>query len=343
MPSVNQAGTSTGASEWKAIVAQFQRPSWAKATWQLINSVVPYAALWYAMYRSLALSFWITLPLAVLAAGFLIRIFIIFHDCCHGSFVHSPRRNRMLGFLTGLITLTPYHHWRWLHALHHGTSGDLDRRGDGDIWTLTVREYLDASRARRIAYRTARNPIVLFVIAPLYLFVIHQRFPSAKAPARERRSVHYMNIAILTMACALSLLMGIKAYLLIQLTVSTIAGIGGVWLFYVQHQFEGTYWERGRDWNFKAAALRGSSFYQLPRILQWFSGNIGFHHIHHLSPHIPNYHLQRCHDAGKRFMQVDPITLIASFNSLALRLWDETHRQLVSFRTMRHRIAARTL
>jgi len=331
----DQIGTAKRGSDWKVMVAQFQRPSWVKATWQLLNSLGPYALLWYAMYWSLSISFWITLPLAVLAAGFLVRVFIIFHDCCHGSFLGSPLGNRVVGFVTGLLTLTPYHHWRWQHALHHGTSGDLDRRGDGDIWTLTVKEYLESSRWRRFTYRMARNPVVLFIIAPVYLFVIQQRFPSAKAPSRERRSIRWMNMAIFTTACGLSALMGVKAYLAIQLLVSTIAGAGGVWLFYVQHQFEGTYWERSGEWDFKAAALQGSSFYKLPKILQWFSGNIGFHHIHHLSPHIPNYNLQRCHDAGHVFIKVRPITLIASLQFLPLRLWDETNRELVSFRGIR--------
>src|SRR5579871_1772789 len=234
----DQIGTAKRGSDWKVMVAQFQRPSWVKATWQLLNSLGPYALLWYAMYWSLSISFWITLPLAVLAAGFLVRVFIIFHDCCHGSFLGSPLDNRVVGFVTGLLTLTPYHHWRWQHALHHGTSGDLDRRGVGDIWMLTVQEYLDSSLWRRFAYRLARNPIVLFAIAPFYLFVIHHRFPSSAAPRRERRSVRWMNVAIVAMICAMGSLMGLKAYLVLQIGISTLAGAAGIWLFYVQHQFE---------------------------------------------------------------------------------------------------------
>lgn len=335
--SINQVDASAGLSRWKAIVARFQRSSRGRASWQLLNSIVPYALLWYVMYRSLAISYWITLPLAVLAAGFLVRIFIIFHDCGHGSFFKSRAANRALGFITGLLTLTPFHHWRWQHALHHGTSSDLDRRGTGDIWMLTVQEYLESSRWRRFAYRLARNPFVLFVVAPFYVFVIHQRFPAASAPKRERRSVYWMNLAILVMAGAFSALIGVKAYLLIQLGVSTLAGAAGVWLFYVQHQFEGAYWERGTGWDFTSAALRGSSFYKLPKILQWFSGNIGFHHIHHLNPRIPNYNLQRCHEADSLFAQVRPITLQLSMKFLAYRLWDEQHGKLVGFRSVRSR------
>ncbi len=231
--------------------------------------------------------------LAILAGGFLVRIFIIFHDCGHGSFFQSRRANDILGFVTGVLTFTPYYHWRWQHALHHASSGDLDRRGMGDVWTLTLREYLEASRWKRFAYRVARNPLVLFTLGPLFLLMVH-RFCSPNAGRRERNSVHLTNLALLAVAIGLSLLFGVKAYLLLQLGVLLAAGIAGVWLFYVQHQFEGVYWERSQEWDYATAALQGSSFYKLPKVLQWFSGNIGFHHIHHLSPRIPNYHLEKC-------------------------------------------------
>ena len=337
----NSVDAAAAAPRWKAIVARFQRPSRARASWQLINTLVPYALLWVAMAYALTVSYWLVVPLAILAAGFLARIFIIFHDCGHGSFFKSRAANRIVGFITGVLTLTPFHHWRWQHALHHRNSGDLNRRGAGDIWMLTVQEYLESSRWRRVAYRLARNPLVLFVIAPFYVFVIHQRFPVASAPPRERRSVHWMNLAILVTAAALSAIMGFKAYLLIQLGVSTLAGIAGLWLFYVQHQFEGAYWERGEGWDYTAAALKGSSFYKLPKILQWFSGNIGFHHIHHLSARIPNYNLERCHNADGLFAQVKPVTLLSSLKSLAYRLWDESQGKLVSFRAVRRRRHAR--
>lgn len=313
-------------------VARFQVASLWRAQWQVINSLVPYLLLWYAMDRALILSYWLMLPIAIVAAGFLVRIFIIFHDCGHASFFRSKRANNTTGAIAGLLLLTPYRHWRWQHSLHHGTAGDLDRRGSGDIWTLTVQEYLQSTRWRRFAYQLARNPIVLFVIAPLFVFVVLHRFATSKAPKRERQSVHRLNWALLALILAMSAVIGLKAFLLIQLTVSALAGALGLWLFYVQHQFEGAYWARSEGWNYTAAALQGSSFYKLPRILQWFTGNIGFHHIHHLSPRIPNYHLQQCHEADPFFKTIKPLTLLASLRCLTHRLWDEQRNVFVGFR-----------
>lgn len=328
---------------WKAIVLKFQEPSLPRAVWQLVNTLGPYALLWYLMYLSLSWSYWITLPLAILAGLFLVRIFIIFHDCGHGSFFKSRLANDIFGFITGVLTITPYYHWRWEHSIHHASAGSLDRRGVGDVWTMTVEEYLQSGRWKRFAYQLARNPFVLFGIAPIYLFVVHQRFYAAKASRREKWSVIWMNIAILGVAAALSWAFsmhrgwgyGIVAYLLIHLTIVLVGGGVGIWMFYVQHQFEDVYWERDENWDFTAAALQGSSFYKLPRILQWFSGNIGFHHIHHLSSRIPNYNLERCHDADPMFQQVKPITFFTSLKSLSYRLWDEQKGRLVGFRSAR--------
>jgi len=320
---------------WKEIVAKYQQPSTPRAVWQIVNTLVPYGLLWYLMYRSLTISWWLIPPLAILAGAFLVRIFIIFHDCGHGSYFRSRRANDLAGFLTGLLTFTPYYQWRWDHALHHATSGHLDKRGTGDLWTLTVQEYLESSRWRRFAYRLARNPIILFVIAPVFVMLIKQRFPTPKANKRERHSVYSMNAALFAMAAALVLVFGIKAYLLIQLTALAVAGAAGFWLFYVQHQFEGVYWERGDEWDYASAALQGSSFYKLPKVLQWFSGNIGYHHIHHLSSRIPNYNLERCHKANLLFQQVKPLTLFSSLKSLRLRLWDEPRRKLVGYSHLR--------
>jgi acyl-lipid omega-6 desaturase (Delta-12 desaturase) len=316
---------------WKETVAKYQRSSALRALSQIINTVVPYALLWFLMYLGTSVSWWLVLPLAALAGAFLVRIFIIFHDCGHGSYFKSRRANDIAGSIAGILTFTPYYHWRWEHAIHHGSACHLDKRGTGDIWTMTVQEYLESSRWNKFAYRFARNPFVLFVVAPLFVFVVMQRLPSRKANARERRSVWWMNLALLFMAVGLSWAFGIFAYLLIQLTVLAVAGAGGVWLFYVQHQFEDAYWEREANWDYTAAALRGSSFYKLPKILQWFSGNIGFHHIHHLSPRIPNYHLQKCHEADPLFRRVKPITLFSSLKSLNFRLWDEQNKKLVGF------------
>lgn len=312
-------------------MAAFQQASPWRAQWQIVNSFLPYAVLWYVMYRTLSVSYWLMLPIGVLAAGFLIRIFIIMHDCGHSSFFKTRRTNAIMGVIAGLLNLTPYRYWRWQHALHHGTSGDLDRRGSGDIWLLTVQEYLESSRSRRFVYRLARNPIVLFLIAPLYLFVIHHRLASSEAPDSERRSVLWTNLALLGITFLMSILMGFKAFVTIQLTVTSLSGAVGVWLFYVQHQFEGAYWSRSQRWNYTAAALRGSSFYKLPKVLQWFTGNIGFHHVHHLSPRIPNYHLERCHQAEPLFEGVKPVTFVASLKSLTYRLWDERRQTYVGY------------
>jgi omega-6 fatty acid desaturase (delta-12 desaturase) len=323
------------AADWKKIVAKYQKPSAPRAAWQIVNTVIPYGLLWYLMYQTLKVSWWLTVPLAILSGAFLVRAFIIFHDCGHGSFFKSSRANNIWGFLCGMLTFTPYYHWRWEHSLHHATSGDLDRRGTGDVWTLTVQEYLESSRWQRFAYRLARNPIVLFVLAPLYLFLVKHRLPKARASMRERHSVYWMNLAILAVAVVMADIFGLRAYLLIQLTALLVAGSAGVWLFYVQHQFEGVYWERRDDWDYAAAALQGSSFYKLPRVLQWFSGNIGFHHIHHLSPRIPNYNLEKCHQANPLFQTVKPVTLFSSFRSLTFRLWDEQRHKLVGYGYLR--------
>ena len=318
-------------SMWKRIVSRYEKPTLTRSVWQVANSLVSYGILWYLMYRSLAISYWITLALAIPAAGFHVRLFIIFHDCCHGSFFRSWKANDTLGVITGILTFTPYYQWRHTHAIHHATSGDLDRRGIGDIWTLTVREYLEASRWRRCAYRLIRNPVVLFGIFPLLYLAVKHRFPWRKADRRDRNSVFGTNLAILGMAALLSWQMGIQAYLVIQAMILMIAGTVGVWLFYVQHQFDGAYWERRDRWDYVTAALQGSSFYKLPRLLQWFTGNIGFHHIHHLSPGIPNYNLEKCYRADPLFQSVEGVTLLSGLKSLTHRLWDEERRAWVGY------------
>jgi len=321
----------TDTSAWKQIVAKSQQPSVWRSLWQIGNSLIPYAALWYLMYRLQVVSIWLALPVAVLAGAFLVRIFIIFHDCGHHSFFKSTAANDIVGIMTGILCFTPYYQWRWEHSVHHGSAGDLDRRGTGDVWTLTVQEYLEASRWKRFAYRLARNPFVLFVLAPLFLFLIQQRLAWPRGGRRERYSVYGTNLALLGMALGLGWIFGFKAYLLLQLVVMMVAGSAGIWLFYVQHQFEGVYWERRAEWDYTRAALQGSSFYKLPRVLQWFSGNIGFHHIHHLSPRIPNYHLEKCHRAEPLFQTVKPLTLVGSLKSFAYRLWDEQRQRLVGY------------
>jgi omega-6 fatty acid desaturase (delta-12 desaturase) len=284
-----------------------------------------------AMYFSLNISYWLTLILAIPAAGFMVRIFIISHDCGHGSFFKSKKARDIIGFITGVITFVPYKHWRHSHAIHHATSSNLDRRGLGDVWTLTVNEYLALSFWRRLEYRLYRNPFIMFTVGPLYQFLIAQRFPEKGAKKKERNSVYLTNLAIAGIIILSSLTIGIKAYIIIQLSVMFFAALGGVWLFYVQHQFEDVYWERNESWDFQAAALQGSSYYQLPAILHWFSGNIGFHHIHHLNSRIPNYYLKNCHRILTQHIEIEPITMLKSFKSLKCRLWDEKNDKLVGF------------
>ena len=313
------------------MVAPYQRPSLKAGSWQLCDTLIPYVALWYLMYLSRSVSWWITLPLAVVAGAFAIRSFIIFHDCGHGSFFKSQLANHIWGCITGLITFTPYFNWRWEHGIHHATSGNLDKRGTGDVWTLTVQEYLSSSRWTRFRYRVARNPLVLMGISPFLLLLLSHRIPRLKSAPREFFSVLLTNLAMFGIGFGLSRVFGLKEYLIIQFTVLAVAYVTGVWLFYVQHQFDGVYWERKSHWDFADAALKGSSYYRLPKVLQWFSGNIGFHHIHHLSARIPNYHLARCHQEIPLFQSVKEVTLRSSLKSIRYRLWDEDKKNLVGY------------
>jgi acyl-lipid omega-6 desaturase (Delta-12 desaturase) len=318
-------------SAWRGRLLRYQGPAFWRSVWQVVNTLVPYCALWFLMYHTVAISFWLTLPLVILAAGFLMRAFIISHDCGHGSFFKSDRANAIMGTITGFLVFTPYYHWRWQHAVHHGTAGDLDKRGMGDVWTLTVQEYLEASRWKRISYRLVRNPFVLFVLAPLILFLIVHRVPSPVAKPREIRSVLWTNVALAIWVTGLSFVFGFTTYLVLQLSVLGIATSIGVWLFYVQHQFEGVYWARHKEWDFAEAALQGSSFYKLPKVLQWFTGNIGFHHIHHLNPQIPNYKLETCHESVPELQVVEPLTFFRSCKSFGYRLWDEQRQRMVGY------------
>jgi len=316
-------------------MSRHQKPSSKRAIWQIINSIVPYLGLVVLMYLALQVSFWLTLGLAVPTAGFLIRIFIIFHDCGHRSFFKSRKANHIWGVITGVITFTPFYAWRQRHAVHHATSGDLDRRGVGDVWTMTVKEYLEAPLRKKIEYRIYRNPLAMHFLGPIQILLIQNRRFPPKATKRDRNSVIGTNLAILGIILLASLTVGIKAYALIQLPIYLIGTAAGIWLFYVQHQYEGVYWERHESWDFISASLDGSSFYRLPKVLQWFSGNIGFHHIHHLDSRIPNYHLEKCHDEIVVFRPIGSINFWRSLKSLNFRLWDEEGSKLVGFGHLR--------
>jgi omega-6 fatty acid desaturase (delta-12 desaturase) len=297
----------------------------------MVNSFVPYLLSWYLMVLSLSISYWLTLVLAIPAAGFLIRIFIISHDCGHGSFFKSSKANHFWGTITGILTFTPYFEWRHSHAIHHATAGDLDKVGPGSVLTLTVEEYKNASTWAKIKYRIYRNPLIMFTIGALLNFLVLHRFTSSISTGKDRQNVYLTNFAVLGIAVFLSLLMGFKAFLLVQLPILAIASTFGVWLFYLQHQFEGVYWARHDKWNRVDAALKGSSYYKLPKVLQWFSGNIGFHHIHHLSPLIPNYYLEKCHNENPVFQDIKPLTLFSASKSFSLRLYDEAAGKIVGY------------
>jgi omega-6 fatty acid desaturase (delta-12 desaturase) len=255
-------------AKWRQIVKEYQQPDTRKSIWQLINSFGLYVILWILMALSLQVSIWLTLALTPLAAGMAVRLFIIFHDCGHGSFFRSSKANHWVGTICGILVFTPYFLWRQSHAIHHATAGNLDKRGVGDVWTMTVNEYLAATPWKRFIYRAYRNPILMFGIGPLLMFVVTQRFPTRKYKKREQNSVHWTNLGIVLMATLTSLVIGFKNYLLIQIPVIWIAASAGVWLFYVQHQFEGVYWDRAKEWDFVKAGLDGSSFYKLPKVLQ---------------------------------------------------------------------------
>lgn len=321
--------------KWIEVISKYNQPELKYSIWQVINSLGPYVLLWFAMYYSLSISYLLTLGLAVLATGFLVRIFIIFHDCGHGSFFRSKKANRIVGTILGSLVFTPYDYWHHEHAIHHKTVGNLDKRGSGDVKTLTVEEYEELSPGKKLYYRLYRNPFILFVLAPFLLFVIWFRFPRPGMDKAGRRSVHVTNLIVLLICVPLILLMGWKAFLMIQLPVIYMATVSGVWLFYVQHQYEGVVWTRQGDWDYKKMALEGSSFMKFPRLLQWFSGNIGYHHIHHLSPMIPNYKLEACHKENDMFAGIKAITFVPSLRSMKLRLWNEDTGKLISFKQFR--------
>jgi acyl-lipid omega-6 desaturase (Delta-12 desaturase) len=325
---------STEKFRWQGIVSKYAYPETWRSVWQIANSVIPFLVMWYIMYRSLAIGYWLTLILAVPTAGFMVRCFIIFHDCCHGSFFRTAKANDRLGLVLGVLVLTPFYQWKHSHAIHHATAGDLDRRGVGDVYTMTVEEYLAAPWYKKMGYRIMRNPLILFTIGATIVFAFTHRFFEKDAGKRERSSVIWTDIAIAAVVGWIMLEIGWAAFVLVELPVLLIACGSGVWLFYVQHNFDPTYWERHAEWEFFNAGMDGSSFYKLPKLLQWFTGNIGFHHIHHLSPRIPNYKLEECHNENPDF-QIEPLTVRRSLSSLFFRLWDEKEKMLVGWSALK--------
>jgi omega-6 fatty acid desaturase (delta-12 desaturase) len=322
--------------ELRPMLEPYIRPRVSSSVWQLVNTLVPYLALWVAMVFSLRVSYALTLALAIPAAGFMIRAFILFHDCGHNSLFPSTKANRLVGFWLGVLVLTPSEEWWHAHAIHHATAGNLDKRGIGDVETWTVKEYLAAPWYRRWMYRAIRNPLVFLGLGPLFMFLVVNRLPIPKFGRRETTNVLLTDLAILTMVGVLSLVIGLKAYVMIQLPVLWIAGIIGIWLFYIQHQFEDMYWVPNDQWDYVSSALKGASYYRMPAVLRWFTGNIGFHHIHHLNPRIPNYELPKCYEDNLLLQEcVKTIPLGKAYPSLFLNLWDEDRGKMISFNDLK--------
>jgi omega-6 fatty acid desaturase (delta-12 desaturase) len=320
-----------GPAFWRECLAPYTEPRIRRGVLDLATSVIPYLALTAAAYALLPVSYWFALVLAVPAAGFLLRTFIVFHDCTHGSFLPSRTANKWVGIVCGVIVFTPFHSWRHEHAVHHATAGNLDQRGMGDVDTLTVAEYLELAPLRRLEYRLVRNPFVMLVLGPLWAMMLEPRLVPGWARRRFRRQILATDAALAVLIGALCVLFGYRAVLLVQLPPAMLAGATGIWLFYVQHQFDDVYWQRREDWSYAASALRGSSYLKLPTVLQFFTGNIGLHHVHHLSTRIPNYNLQRAHDENPVFHDVPTLKLRDGVRTLRLKLYDEQRGRLVRF------------
>lgn len=321
---------------WQKAIKKYTQPNARRGTWQVINSFGGLLVSWIVMYLALRyIGVWASLIMAIPTSGFIMRIFVIQHDCGHASFYKSKKANDRIGGICGIFTMTPYKPWRRSHAIHHANHADLDDRGVGDIWTLTVEEFVNAPLYMKIGYRIFRNPIFLFGIAPTLQFLVLQRTFWGMTAERNRDnfiSIMATNLGMAALWIIPALLIGWWDTFILWFPVWWIAASVGTWLFYVQHQFEDTYWEHNTDWDYTLAAMHGSSYYELPVIMQWFTGNIGFHHIHHLSPRIPNYNLQACHQENEIFQRVVKLTIFTSFETMFLSLWDEGSRKLVSFR-----------
>ena len=335
MPEHDRGGEMIDARSLRRALGRYNVPSNARGLVELGITLVPLAALWFMAWFAFRLGHaWATVIIAIPAAGFLVRLFMIQHDCGHGSFFAAQRVNDWIGRLLGVLTLTPYDCWRREHAIHHASSGNLDRRGIGDIDTLTVGEYLARSRLGRLRYRLYRHPVVMFGVGPAYFFLLQQRLPAKPLSAGWLPWVSAMatNGAIALLAAALAWAIGIEALLLIHMPIVLAAASVGVWLFYVQHQFEHTSWDNNEAWSPHAAALHGSSHYDLPAVLRWFTANIGLHHVHHLNSRIPFYRLPRVLQDRPELRNIGRLTLVDSFRCVRLALWDGTRRRLVSFR-----------
>ncbi|MCV9900416.1 fatty acid desaturase [Exiguobacterium sp. N5] len=317
-------------------VSPFEKSDIRISVRQMINTILPFLVSWFLAYQLLSVSIFLTLPFTLIAAGFVVRMFIIFHDCTHGSFFKNKKANAIVGTITGVLTLFPYEKWKREHAIHHASSGNLDKRGVGDIWVMTIEEYIEASKWTRLKYRLYRHPLVMFGLGPLWLILVTSRFNRKDARKKERQNTYLINISLVVLYSVLIYLIGWQAFLIVQGTTMFIAGVLGIWLFYVQHTFEDSYFEDEQEWDYVKAAIEGSSYYELPKVLQWVTGNIGFHHVHHLSPRVPNYHLEKAHTSTPPLQRATTIGLFSSLKSLRYKLYDANNKTFVTFREVRH-------
>lgn len=322
---------------WKKIIKPYLRPDNKKSWGQVANTLIPYIIAYAVSYQLYKINYFLALPAILITSLLTMRSFIIMHDCGHGSFFRSKKLRTFVGYITGFVCFTPYHQWTLSHAIHHKHSGNLDKRGIGDVWTATVEEYQNMSRWGKIGYRLYRNPLVTFGVGPIWLFLISFRYFAPYDKTKEKQSVIITNIYIILYSVLMASFMGWPAYLALQFSILFFAQVFGVWMFYVQHQYEGVYWKRQNDWDYFDSAMEGSSYFKLPKVIQWFTGNIGFHHIHHLSHSIPNYNLERCMKENELFQNPGTITFWSSLKSAFLNIYDERNEELISFRTYRQR------
>ena len=329
------------AQTWVSRLAPYRCPDNRRAVLEIAITLPPFIAAWVLTWALSLVSPWLALFATIPTAGLMVRLFMIQHDCGHGAMFTSRRANDWVGRAVGVLTLTPYDYWRHSHALHHAGSGNLDRRGMGDIDTLTIGEYRALQWPGRLRYRLYRHPFVMFVLGPAYLFIVRHRLPIGAMTLGRLPwlSVLSTNLGIAAIFATLIYLVGLPAFLLVQLPIVVIGASAGVWLFYVQHQFDRTHWERNENWSHETAALHGSSYYDLPRPLMWMTGNIGIHHLHHLSARIPFHRLPQVLKDHPELREVGRVTLWQSLMCVRLTLWDEDTKQLVSFRDARRRMA----